>query len=172
MEQGYVHVYTGNGKGKTTSMLGLTLRACGAGMKVYICQFMKSMKYNEALAIEKYLLGVEIYQYGTGCIINRDPSQEDVDMASTAMSKALEALQSGKYDIVMLDEINIAAHLGILSVNDILDLISKKPINVELVLTGRNAALEVIEAADLVSEIMEVKHYYNKGIMAREGIEK
>ena len=172
MGKGYIQVYTGNGKGKTTAMLGLTLRACGAGLRVYIGQFMKNMEYSEVRAIREYLPNAEIKQYGTGCIFNREVSRADIEPAELGLEKALEAMLSGNYDIIILDEINISVHLGLLKVSDVLDFIQKKPENIELVLTGRNACAEIIEAADLVSEINEVKHYYQKGIMARTGIEK
>ena len=172
MDKGYVQVYTGNGKGKTTAMLGLALRACGAGLRVYIGQFIKSMEYNEVTAIKKYLPGVEIEQFGHGCIFHREPSETDIAGTKEGLRKIEESLLSGKYDIVILDEINNAISLGMADVQEVVELIKKKPQNVELVITGRNAALEMIEAADLVSEMVEVKHYCTKGVMAREGIEK
>jgi len=172
MEKGYVQVYTGNGKGKTTAMLGIALRASGADLRVYIGQFVKDMEYNEIVAIKKYLPAVEAEQYGTGCIFNREPTANDIEAAKTGFHKAEEAVFSGKYDIVMLDEINCAVSLGLIDVRDVVELIYKKPDYVELVFTGRGAAKEVIEAADLVSDITEIKHYYSSGVMAREGIEK
>jgi cob(I)alamin adenosyltransferase len=172
MEKAYVQVYTGNGKGKTTAMLGLLLRASGAGLRVYIGQFIKSMEYNEITAIKKYLPDVDVWQYGTGCIFHRNPSEADIEAAENGFRKAVEAVFSGKYDIVMLDEINNAVSLGLIDVREVVDLIRKKPQNVELILTGRNAAAQIIEAADLVTEMAEIKHYYNAGVMAREGIEK
>lgn len=171
-KKGYVQVYTGNGKGKTTAMLGLTLRAVGNGQRVYIGQFIKSMAYSEVNAIKSYLPNVEIEQYGAGCMITRAPSPDDMESAVIGMKKAMEALHSGKYDIVALDEINVAVHLGVVNVNDVLELIEKKPHEVELVLTGRYAPPEIIAVADLVSEIQDVKHYYNAGVMARDGIER
>ena len=170
MEKGYVHVYTGNGKGKTTTMLGLTLRATGAGFRVYIGQFLKSGEYSEVKAL-KQLRGVEIEQYGeVGFIIN-GATEKDIKIARAGFCKAKAAIYSGQYDVIMLDEINVAVDLGLIDVQEVVDLIKEKPLNVELVLTGRNAAPKIIEAADLVSEIMEVKHYYNAGVMARVGIE-
>jgi len=172
MEKGYVQVYTGNGKGKTTAMLGLALRAYGAGLKIYIGQFIKNMEYNEVKFINKYLPNIDFEQYGAGCIFARDITYNDINSAKNGLSRVREAVFSEKYDIVMLDEINIAIHYGLVSVEDILDLINRKPPHVELVLTGRNAAKEVIAAADLVSEVSAVKHYYEQGVLAREGVEK
>jgi len=172
MEKGYVHVYTGNGKGKTTAMLGLALRAYGAELRVYIGQFVKSMKYHEVTAINKFLPGIVIEQYGCGCILGRETSEEDKSAAKKGLEKAREAIFSGKYDVVMLDEINVAVHLKLLNVSSVLELIRAKPANIELIITGRYAATEIIEAADLVSEMTEVKHYYTNGVFARGGIER
>ena len=172
MEKGYVQVYTGNGKGKTTAMLGLTLRACGAGLRVYVGQFIKSMEYSEIKALKEFLPMVKTEQFGTGCFIFREASQEDVDAAREGFNKAMEAMCSGEYDVVMLDEINVAVYYGMISKEEVLELIRKKPEHVELILTGRYAADEIIEAADLVSEVTEVKHYYKQGVMARDGIER
>jgi len=172
MERGYVQVYTGNGKGKTTAMLGLALRACGAGLRVYIGQFIKNMEYSEVTAIRNHLPTVEIEQYGAGCIFNREASKFDIAEAEQGLRKAREAILSNRYDIVMLDEINNAVTLGLLDTREVVKLIKDKPLPVELVLTGRGAAQEVIDEADLVSEVAEMKHYYTSGVLAREGIER
>ena len=170
-EKGLVHVYTGNGKGKTTAMLGLALRAVGAQRKVYIGQFVKSMGYSEVKAIEKFLPNIVIEQYGPGCFFDRKPTPEDVDVTARGLAKAVEAISSGKYDIVMLDEINVAIYLGLLEGEKVLEVIGEKPEHVELVLTGRHAPPEIIKAADLVSEINEIKHYYTAGVPSRMGID-
>lgn len=170
MERGYVQVYTGDGKGKTTAMLGLALRAYGAGLRIYIGQFIKDGDYSEVKAIREYLPGVKLEQYGGGFIFG-GPSRADEDLAAEGFKKAKTAVFSGLYDMVMLDEINVAVHLGLIDVADVVELIKNKPQNVELILTGRDATKEVIDLADLVSEITEVKHYFTKGIMARDGIE-
>ena len=172
MQTGYVQVYTGNGKGKTTAMLGLALRACGAGMRVYIGQFIKNGEYSEVKAVRECLSNVELEQYGAEIDFCGDVTEEDIKSAEDGLKKAAEAILSGKYDIVMLDEINIAIHCGLINVKEVLELIRQKPDSLELILTGRYAVKEIIEAADLVSEITEIKHYYDKGIMAREGIEQ
>jgi len=173
MEKGCVQVYTGNGKGKTTAMLGLALRACGAGLKVYIGQFAKCGEYCEIKAIKKFLPDIVVEQYGEGYKLNGELSKSDIKAAKNGFKKAVEAMRSGKYDMIMLDEINIAVFLGLIDVKDVLKMIKTKPAGVELVLTGRYARDEIIAAADLVSEIVEVKHYFNceDNLIARKGIE-
>ena len=171
MEKGYVQVYTGNGKGKTTAMLGLTLRAVGAGLRVYIGQFVKSEAYSEVKALN-LLPNVKIEQYGTSGFIFAGASEEDMGAAASGMAKAAAAMLSGEYDIIALDEINVAVHLGLVPVEDVLALIDQKPPTVELVLTGRYAPPALVEAADTVSEMRDIKHYYNIGVMARDGIEQ
>ncbi len=173
LKKGYIQVYTGNGKGKTTAALGLALRAAGRNMKVYIGQFMKGQEYGELDAINKYLSDwITIEQYGTPKFVVGKPSEEDVKMAHEGLKKAEDAMLSGRYDIVILDEVNVSIYLKTLSLDEVLRFIDKKPESVELILTGRYAPQELIDRADLVTEMKEVKHYYTKGVIAREGIEK
>jgi cob(I)alamin adenosyltransferase len=174
LEKGQVQVYTGNGKGKTTAALGLAFRACGRGFKVCMIQFMKGGgPYGEHLAAERLAPQLTILQYGRESWVNRDnPDPEDIRLAEQALSKGSEALASGDFDLVILDEVNGAVSFGLLSVEQLLDLIKSRPDKVELVLTGRNADKRVIEAADLVTEMCEVRHYYKTGVPARVGIEK
>ncbi|ODN30523.1 cob(I)yrinic acid a,c-diamide adenosyltransferase [Fervidobacterium thailandense] len=167
---GYVHVYTGNGKGKTTAALGLALRAICAGKKVYIGQFIKGMHYSELEAV-KYLPNLLIEQYGRGCFIRGKPTEEDVKLAHTGLKRVREILESNAFDIVILDEINVALFYRLLDVSEVLELIANRPHDVELILTGRYAPKEIIEVADLVTEMVEVKHYYQQGVVARKGIE-
>jgi cob(I)alamin adenosyltransferase len=164
--KGYTQVYTGNCKGKTTATLGLAFRAMGYGFKTYIGQFMKSQPYGEVRAAQMVAPFITIEQYGKNGLIHVKPSPEkkDINAAQGGLARASERLLSGDYDIVVLDEIFI-------KVEDILALMADKPFGVELVLTGRYAPPEVIEAADLVTEMVEVKHYFQKGIAARTGIE-
>ncbi|MDZ7671858.1 MAG: cob(I)yrinic acid a,c-diamide adenosyltransferase [Halanaerobiales bacterium] len=171
MSKGFVQVYTGNGKGKTTAALGLALRAVCAGKKVYMGQFVKSMKYNEAKA-EKYLPGFKIEQYGQGCFIDREPSEDDIRAAEKGLEKINQLLKEGKYDIVILDEINIAVYYNLLSPSRVVEVIDNKKEDTEIVLTGRYAHDMIIKRADLVTEMKEIKHYFNKGIKARDGIER
>ncbi len=174
LKEGYVQVYTGNGKGKTTAALGLTLRAVGAGLRVYIAQFLKGSDYSEVKCIkERFSDLVAIEQFGTPRFVSSGSiTDEDYELAKKALEKIESALTSGEYDIVIMEEANVAAYLGLISTEDILRMIDKKPSNVELVITGRYAPEEVIEKADLVTEMREVKHYYTKGVQARVGIEK
>ncbi|NLX41111.1 MAG: cob(I)yrinic acid a,c-diamide adenosyltransferase [Bacteroidales bacterium] len=169
--RGYVHVYTGNGKGKTTAALGLTLRAAGAGKKVFIAQFVKGQRYSEVKAIEKFLPIVEIKQYGLDCFIRNKPTQADIDAAHKGLCEIKEIILSGKYDVVVLDEANIAVYYGLFSVQEFIDIITQKPTETEIIITGRYAAPELIEVADLVTEMKEIKHYYTQGVEARIGIE-
>ena len=171
MQKGYTHVYTGDGKGKTTAMLGLALRAVGAGLKVYIGQFIKRGEFSEVKAIREFLPGVALEQYGAGWVFAGKATESDKAAAKDGLSKAANALRSGEYDVVMLDEINVAISHGLVAVADALDLVRQKPPHVELVLTGRGAVPDIIEAADLVSEIRETKHYHHDGVVARAGIE-
>jgi cob(I)alamin adenosyltransferase len=170
--KGYVQVYTGDGKGKTTAALGLALRAAGAGLKVYFAQFVKGMKYSELKAVERLSDHITLKQYGRARFIVGMPKKEDIHMAQEGLKEAREIMLSGRYQIVVLDEANIATHLNLFSVQDLLDFIRAKPDDVELVITGRDADSRIIDTADLVTDMKEIRHYYQKGVVAREGIEK
>ena len=172
LKKGYVQVYTGDGKGKTTAAFGLALRAAGYGLRVFIAQFVKGGQYSEIKAMEKLKDNITVKQYGRGFFIRKKPGDEDVKAAEVGLTEIKELSASGKYDLVILDEINIAVYFKLLSVEDILDLIDLKPDDVELVLTGRKVDPKVIERADLVTEMREIKHYYKNGVVARKGIEK
>jgi len=171
--KGCVQVYTGNGKGKTTAALGLAFRAAGHGLKTYIGQFMKGQDYGELETARRMHPLIVIEQYGTAGFIHVQypPSEDDVQRAREGLAKANKAMLSGDYDIVVLDEITTAHYFHLVTVPEMLDLIRSRPEGVELVFTGRYAPPEIIEAADLVTEMREVKHYYDKGVEAREGIE-
>lgn len=171
MEKGYIQVYTGNGKGKTTAALGLSLRAVCAGKKVFFAQFVKGMKYSELNAV-KLLDGFSMKQYGRNCFIYNDPTDEDIRLARKGLEECANILSSGKYDIVVLDEINIALYYKLFAVDEVIDMLDKRHKGVEVILTGRNAPNEIIEKADLVTEMKEIKHYYTKGVEARVGIER
>ena len=190
--QGYVQVYTGNGKGKTTAALGITMRASGAGMKVAFIQFMKALGYSEQKILPT-LPGVtwktlgkpffiakagsiseeELAGYGDACVVFEEgnPPEDYVKMIADGFAEAREIVLSGEYDMVVLDEINCVMYFGLLGAGEVLDLIRNKPAHTELILTGRCAPEEIIEAADLVTEMREIKHYYNEGVQARRGIE-
>jgi cob(I)alamin adenosyltransferase len=169
--QGYVQVYTGDGKGKTTAALGLTVRAVGAGLRVYFGQFIKQYDYSEILGLKRLGDQVTIAQYGSGCYVIGAPRREDVAAAQNGLAQLRSALTSAKYDVVIADEANVAVTCGLLEEQDLLKLIAERPRQVELVLTGRGATEAVKAAADLVSEIVPVKHYFQCGITARKGIE-
>jgi len=170
--KGYVHVYTGNGKGKTTAAMGLALRATGAGKKVYIAQYAKGMHYSELDAIAKHLPNITLKQYGLGCFIFNEPKQADIEAANVGL-REVEAIISGcEYDVIILDEANIAVFYNLFSAQDLITILNKRNPATEIVITGRYACEEIMEYADLVTEMTEIKHYYKQGVQARVGIEK
>lgn len=169
--KGYIQVYTGNGKGKTTAAFGLALRAAGAGKKVYFAQFVKGKIYSEIKAVRQHLPAVTIKQFGRGCLIVKEPASEDILAARAGLDEVAGIITSGKYDLVVLDEATIAIYYGLFSVNELTGVLQKKPEKTEIIITGRYAPDELINMADLVTEMREVKHYYTKGVQARKGIE-
>lgn len=170
--EGLLQVYTGDGKGKTTAALGLAIRAIGRDMRVFIGQFMKHGDYGEIHSLKRFEENLTIEQFGNeGFHIDEEPSEDDIKRAKEGYRKIKEKLTSKKYQIVIADEICVAYHFDLLELDDLLNLISARPSNVELVFTGRNAPEEIIEKADLVSEMKEVKHPFQQDIEAREGIE-
>lgn len=173
MERGFIQIYTGNGKGKTSAALGLAMRAIGHGLKVFIIQFMKgNINYGELETAKKLSPFLTIKQTGRETFVSKDmPDPTDIKLAQQGFDIAKKVIYSGEYDIVILDEINVAVDYGLISISELLDLLNKKPPGVELILTGRNAPPEILEKADLVTEMVEKKHYYKKGITARKGIE-
>lgn len=169
--KGYTQVYTGNGKGKTTAAFGLALRAIGAGKKVFFAQFVKGKTYAEIEAVKKFLPNFIIKQYGLGCFIVNKPTPRDIEAAQKGLKEVTQIIESGYYDVVVLDEATIALYYNLFTIEDLLETIHKKPSPTELIITGRYAPPEVLDIADLVTEMKEVKHYYQKGVEAREGIE-
>ncbi|MGD8990911.1 MAG: cob(I)yrinic acid a,c-diamide adenosyltransferase [Desulfobacterales bacterium] len=170
--RGYVQVYTGNGKGKTTAAIGLAIRAVGAGLKVYIAQFIKMGDYSEIKALRRYSDMITVEQFGLGRFTDGKPLPEDIDAAQKGLKRIKSIMASENYKVIILEEANVAAKFGLIRVQDLLALIINKPPDLELVLTGRHAASRVIENADLVTEMKPVKHYFEKGVPARIGIEK
>jgi cob(I)alamin adenosyltransferase len=170
LAKGLVQVYTGNGKGKTTAALGLAVRAAGAGLKIYIMQFLKSAAYGELRSIRK-IKNITIVQCGRGCFIKGSPKRMDVFRAKRGLARAQRHVVSGRYDMVILDEINCALNAGLLKTEDVAKMISGKPENVELVLTGRCCPPAIMKRADLITEMKNIRHPYDKGIPARSGIE-
>lgn len=175
LERGLVQVYTGNGKGKTTASMGLALRAVGAGLRVLMVQFIKGRHSAELTSVERLFPQFEIVQAGRGfvCLGARSESSyaDSAEAALSALCLAWERMQSGNYDVIILDEVNCALSLGLLSVRDVLQIIEDKPEGVELVLTGRGANPRIMAAADLVTEMREIKHPFRQGITARRGID-
>ncbi len=169
LEKGYIQVYTGNGKGKTTAAIGLCMRAFGAGLKISFIQFVKGRYTSEMKAFEE--LKIEFFQGGLPEFIIGKPQKKDIDAALKTLNLAREKVSSGKYDIVILDELNVAVYLGLISEKDVIDLLNSKSQNTEVVLTGRYATQKIMDMADLVTEMHEVKHYYTKGVEQRTGIE-
>jgi len=170
--KGFIQVYTGNGKGKTTAAYGLALRAAGAGMKVLILQFIKNKDCSELKALERFSDLITIQRYGTGCFIRGKPRKEDLDCSTEGLEFLKQAISSGKYQVVILDEVNVALSMKLLPLEELLHIIQGRPENMEIVLTGRYAHPRIIEMADLVTEMLEIKHYYHMGVNARIGIEK
>jgi len=171
MVKGLIQVYTGDGKGKTTAALGLALRAAGRNMKVLIVQFMKKWDYGELHSV-KLISNITLKTFGTKEFIYKGKAKKiDYEEAEKAFSFGIEGIQSGNYDIVIFDELNMALYYELLSLNEVVKKIKEKPQNVEIVITGRKAPEEIIEIADLVTEMREVKHPYQKGVEARKGIE-
>lgn len=170
MDKGYVHVYTGNGKGKTTAALGLSMRAACAGKKVFFGQFIKGMRYSE-LDCVNFVPGFEMEQLGRDCFIYNDPTEEDVKIACDGLERFRSILAEGKHDVVVMDELNIALYYKLFSVEEAIEVIKSRAEHVEVIITGRYAQEEIIELADLVTEMKEIKHYYTAGVEAREGIE-
>jgi cob(I)alamin adenosyltransferase len=166
-----IQIYTGNGKGKTTAAIGLTIRAAGSGMKVFFGQFVKGMAYNEVSIFAEQIPQIDHELFGRSCFIRRDPAPEDYDSAIKGLEKVKNVIQSGKYELIVLDELNIALYYQLIPIEAVLQLINALPREVELVITGRYAPEALIEKADLVTEMNEIKHYFKQDIKARKGIE-
>lgn len=171
--KGYIQVYTGNGKGKTTAALGLALRAAGRGLRVFVGQFLKARESGEHLAAKKLapLITIELFGRKGFLDLAKPPAEADIRRGVLGMRKCREAMDSGVYQVVILDEINTALKLGIVKESDVLAFLENRPESVEVVLTGRSAPLSIIRKADLVTEMKEIKHYFRRGVKARPGIE-
>lgn len=169
---GYVQVYTGNGKGKTTAALGLALRAAGAGRRVFIGQFLKQGEYSEVKALKRFDDLITLRQYGQGRFLREAPTPEEIEAAAAGLLEIRSILTGGRHDVVIVEEGNVAAACGLFDVDDLLALLDIRPKTTEMVITGRGAHPRLIEKADLVTEMKEVKHYFQQGVTARIGIEK
>jgi len=171
LEKGLIHVYTGTGKGKTTAAIGLGVRAAGDGLKVVMIQFMKGRRYSELDALEQ-IPNFTVVQFGRDEFVSKEkPKQIDIDLAQKGLAYAMEIIHKQSYDVVILDEINVALEFRLIRLQDVLQLLTEKPESVELVLTGRYASSEIMKQADVVSEILEIKHPYQKGVLSRKGID-
>jgi cob(I)alamin adenosyltransferase len=171
MNEGFIHVYTGSGKGKTTAALGLGLRATGEGLSVHMVQFMKGRRYSEIDSID-HLPHFSVSQHGRDEFVNKEhPEHIDIDMAQEGFSFAKKIIFNNKYDIIILDEINVAVDFKLIELQDVLKIMDEKPKSLELVLTGRYAHEKIIQNADLVTEMLEIKHPYQKGVESRKGID-
>ena len=173
LSKGYVQIYTGNGKGKTTAAIGQAVRAAGFGLTTYIVQFMKEFPYNELNSLKHLSKWITIEQFGGDDFVYKKelPGKEDLEKAQKGLSAAKEKMLSGEYDLIILDEVIVAIYFKLFKSKELIDFIKQKPENVELILTGRYCPEELIGIADLVTEMNEVKHYYQKGITSRKGIE-
>jgi cob(I)alamin adenosyltransferase len=169
-----IQVYTGNGKGKTTAALGLAVRAAGHGMRTYIGQFLKGQRYGELAGMKKLAPLVKVEQFGRKGFIHvtERADEEDVRRARRALARCRKAMLSGRFDIVVFDEVNVALHFKLVAETEVLAVLDERPEGVEVVLTGRYAPASLIRRADLVTEMRERKHYYARGVRARKGIEK
>lgn len=168
---GFVHVYTGDGKGKTTAAFGLALRAAGAGKRVFIAQFVKSMIYSEVKTVDQFLPNITVRQYGLNCFLINSPDDKDMEAARKGLEEVKQLISSGEYDMVVLDEATIAVFYNLITSSELIETIKGRNPRTEIVVTGRYASSDLIETADLVTEMKEVKHYYRKGIESRVGIE-
>lgn len=169
---GYIHVYTGDGKGKTTAAIGLAIRAIGAGKKVFIGQFVKEQAYSEMHALKQFIPQVQLEQFDLPLSINRNMQADDPIKVGSVLQKLKTILTSGNYDVVILDEANIALFYELLPINDFLQILQDRKCSTEVVITGRYAHAQLLEMADLVTDMTEVKHYYRQGVFARDGIER
>lgn len=171
MERGTVQLYTGDGKGKTTASLGAALRAAGHGKRVLVIQFMKGRLYGELAAVER-IEGFTIEQYGRDEFVDpKNPEQIDIELAGKGWKRAVEALSDRELDVLVLDEINVAVSFGLIELDRVIEFVKTKPERLELILTGRYAPDELIELADTVTEMKEIKHHFRKGVEARKGVE-
>lgn len=171
MKKGYVQVYTGNGKGKTTAALGLALRAYGAGLSVFIGQFTKGQKYSEINALEKLSDLIKVEQFGRADFVDNKPTEADSKLVVEGWNQVVDFIQKGSFDVIILDELNIAMYYDLIAADDVVHVLKNKNPGTEVIITGRYFPQEIMEFADLVTEMKEIKHYYEEGVLSRRGIE-
>lgn len=172
LKKGYVQVYTGNGKGKTTASLGLVLRALGAGLKVHVIQFLKQGDYSEIKALAQFGSQITIEQFGMGKFVRGNPAPEDVTAGRKGLERVRHIIDNKLCDVLVIEEGNVAVACGLFTIGEMLDTIESKPDDMEIIITGRGADQKLIDRADLVTEMKEIKHYFKQGVQARIGIEK
>lgn len=168
--KGYIQLYTGNGKGKTTAAIGLAVRAVGAGKRVFIAQFVKGLHYAELDALKRFP-EIELQQFGLDCFIVNQPTGKDIEAAKNGLQEVARIISDNLCDVLILDEVCIALHYHLFEVEELISILNARPVEMEIVMTGRYAPLSLFEVADLITEMKEVKHYYSKGVEARKGIE-
>lgn len=173
LKKGFIQIYTGNGKGKTTAAIGQALRAAGYGLKTYFVMFMKDYHYSELKALARFNDLITINQFGNDSFVfkKEEPSEEIKKEIKLGIEKAYNAMQSNNFDLIILDESLVSIYFGLITIEELTPFFTDKPDNVELILTGRYCPQELIDMADLVTEMKEIKHYYQKGILSRKGIE-
>ncbi len=171
MEKGYLQIYTGDGKGKTTASLGLAIRAAGAGKRVFIAQFLKGSEYSEIKALKRFE-EIRIEQFGMPGFIKNKAQQADIDIARKGLDKIKDVLSNKECDVLILDEANIALYYELFTVEELWDILENREEHVEIIITGRKPHPFLMEKADLITEMKEIRHYYSKGVQARVGIEK
>jgi cob(I)alamin adenosyltransferase len=173
LEKGFVQIYTGNGKGKTTAAIGQAVRAAGFGLKTYIAQFMKEYPYNELKSLKHLEEWITTEQFcGDEFVYKKElPGKKELEKAKNGLKTAKEKMLNGEYNLIILDEALVATYFKLIKTDELVELIKQKPENIELILTGRYCPEELIKLADLVTEMKEIKHYYQKCITSRNGIE-
>ena len=170
-KNGKIHIYTGSGKGKTTAAIGLGIRATGANNKVFMIQFMKGRRYSELESLDK-IKNFEYIQFGRDEFVSKEnPAEIDISLAKKGFDYAKKILSKNNYDMLILDELNVAVDFNLINLEEVMNLINKKPDKMEIILTGRYAHPELVKIADVVTEMLEIKHPYQTGLMAREGID-
>jgi len=173
LNKGFVQIYTGNGKGKTTAAIGLAVRAAGFGLRSYIVQFMKEFPYSELISLKHLKEWITIEQFGGDEFVYKKepPDKNEIDKAHRGLAVAKAKMLKGKFDVIILDEVCVSIYFGLFTDEEILTFIKQKPENIELILTGRYCPEKLLDKADLVTEMNEVKHYYQDGVKSRKGIE-
>ncbi len=169
-EKGFIQIYTGNGKGKTSAAYGMAVRALGAGKKVFIGQFVVNMPTHEN-KLAQVFQNLTIVQFGNGCFIQREPNEQDAEFAQTGLQQCAVLLQNGTHDLVIMDELCIALHFNLVPIDNVLAILQKKHPRTEVIITGRYAPPQLIDIADLVTDMQNVKHYYNQGVYDRDGFD-